>query len=213
MWQGRIGGLADHREPSPASSRAVRVQLWPLFPVLGSALRHRRRRRRLRARPCAGVRSRGARAAGAARRCSGAAPVARLDVEVDNLRSAKGMVRVCLTADPDNFPACVDDARAVTRSVPAGVHALRFDGLPHGDYAVAVIHDENGNDKLDTLPASRAKASASRATRRSVRPAALRRRPLRRSTVMHERQQVTDALHLLTGPSRTQSATTRALRG
>jgi hypothetical protein len=35
------------------------------------------------------------------------------------MRSAKGMVRVCLTADPDNFPACVDDARATTRSIPA----------------------------------------------------------------------------------------------
>lgn len=61
------------------------------------------------------------------------------------------MVRVCLTADPGNFPACVDDARAVTRSVPAGMTAIAFDGLPHGDYAFAVIHDENGNNKLDTM--------------------------------------------------------------
>ncbi|MCP3736039.1 DUF2141 domain-containing protein [Sphingomonas sp. RP10(2022)] len=81
----------------------------------------------------------------------GAAPIARLDVSVGHLRSAKGMLRVCLTADPANFPACVDDADAVTRSVPAGTHALRFDGLPLGQYAVAVIHDENGNAKLDTI--------------------------------------------------------------
>ena len=81
----------------------------------------------------------------------GAAPIARLDVGVDHMRSAKGMLRVCLTADPDNFPACVDDADAVTRSVPAGAHAMRFDGLPLGNSAVAVIHDENGNAKLDTF--------------------------------------------------------------
>ena len=81
----------------------------------------------------------------------GAAPIARLDVGVDHMRSAKGLLRVCLTADPDNFPACVDDADAVTRSVPAGAHAMRFDGLPLGHYAVAVIHDENGNAKLDTF--------------------------------------------------------------
>ncbi|MBI0475689.1 DUF2141 domain-containing protein [Sphingomonas sp. MA1305] len=81
----------------------------------------------------------------------GAAPVARLDVAVDQLRSAKGLIRVCLTADPDNFPACVDDADAVTRSVSAGVHALTFEGLPRGSYAIAVIHDENGNAKLDTI--------------------------------------------------------------
>ena len=81
----------------------------------------------------------------------GAAPIARLDVGVSQMRSAKGSLRVCLTADPDNFPACVDDANAVTRSVPAATHTLRFDGLPLGNYAVAVIHDENNNKKLDTL--------------------------------------------------------------
>jgi len=81
----------------------------------------------------------------------GAAPIARLDVSVDQMRSAKGLLRVCLTADPDNFPACVDDADAITRSVPAGTHAMHFDGLPLGRYAIAVIHDENGNARLDTF--------------------------------------------------------------
>lgn len=74
-----------------------------------------------------------------------------LSVDIANLRSAKGLVRVCLTADPTNFPACIDDADAVTRSIPASAHSIRFDGLPRGDYAVAVIHDENGNRKLDTF--------------------------------------------------------------
>lgn len=81
----------------------------------------------------------------------GASPVSDLRIQVADLRSAKGMVRVCLTADPSNFPACIDDARAVTRSVPAGVTAIAFDGLPYGDYAFAVIHDENGNNRLDTM--------------------------------------------------------------
>lgn len=81
----------------------------------------------------------------------GATPIARLDVGVANMRSAKGALRVCLTADPDNFPACVDDAKAVTRTVAAGVHAITFYGLPPGSYAVAVIHDENNNAKLDTF--------------------------------------------------------------
>ncbi len=81
----------------------------------------------------------------------GATPVASLDVAVEQLRSAKGLLRVCLTADPDNFPNCVDDTDAVTRSVPAGAKGVRFEGLPRGGYAVAVIHDENGNAKLDTF--------------------------------------------------------------
>lgn len=81
----------------------------------------------------------------------GAAPTTRLDVAVDNLRNAKGLVRICLTADPKNFPACVDDADAVTRTIPAATRTLRFDALPRGGYAIAVIHDENGNAKLDTV--------------------------------------------------------------
>ena len=81
----------------------------------------------------------------------GAAPTGDLSVDIVRLRSTRGMIRVCLTADPDNFPACIDDAEAVTRSIPATAHDMRFDGLPRGDYALAVIHDENGNRKLDTF--------------------------------------------------------------
>lgn len=82
---------------------------------------------------------------------TGAAPVSRLDVTLEHLRSAKGLVRVCLTADPRNFPACIDDAEAVTLSIPAGERRFTLPALPRGDYALAVIHDENGNGRLDTL--------------------------------------------------------------
>ena len=70
---------------------------------------------------------------------------------MQKLRSAKGMIRLCLTAAPDNFPNCIDDKEAVTRSVPASAPLLDLGLLPHGDYAIAVIHDENGNKKLDTF--------------------------------------------------------------
>lgn len=81
----------------------------------------------------------------------GAAPISTLDVTIDNVRSARGVLRVCLTADPRNFPGCVDDAQAVTRTVPANSHQVQFGGLPLGNYAVAVIHDENDNARLDTV--------------------------------------------------------------
>ena len=67
------------------------------------------------------------------------------------MRSARGLIRICLTVDPKNFPGCADDRHATTRSVPAGQHVIRFDGLPPGLYAVALIHDENANAKLDTM--------------------------------------------------------------
>lgn len=81
----------------------------------------------------------------------GAVPVATLKVDVDALRNQRGIIRLCLTAAADNFPRCVDDERAVSRSVPATMRSLAYDGLPPGGYAVAVIHDENGNGKLDTF--------------------------------------------------------------
>lgn len=81
----------------------------------------------------------------------GVTPVSTLQVDVQGLRSTRGMIRLCMTADPKNFPGCTDDARAITRSVPATSHQISLDGVAPGSYAVSVIHDENGNAKLDTL--------------------------------------------------------------
>ena len=82
---------------------------------------------------------------------TGAAPVTRLDVTLDRLRSHRGLIRVCLTADPANFPACTDDADAVALTVPASAGRFSVPGLARGDYAMAIIHDENGNGRLDTF--------------------------------------------------------------
>jgi uncharacterized protein (DUF2141 family) len=81
----------------------------------------------------------------------GAAAPGEVALSIAGLRSAKGVVQVCLTSDPVNFPGCAGDRHAIKRKVDAKVAQLRFDGLPSGAYAVALIHDENGNDKLDTM--------------------------------------------------------------
>lgn len=80
-----------------------------------------------------------------------ATPVGRLEVSVAGLRSGDGVIRICLTANPGAFPACHNDALAVRRNVPAGAALPAFEGLPPGDYAAAVMHDENGNKRLDTF--------------------------------------------------------------
>lgn len=81
----------------------------------------------------------------------GASPMASLEVGVTGLRSAKGLIRVCVTADPKHFPQCDGDPLARHLSVPATATAqLRFDDMPSGGYAVALFHDENGNGKVDT---------------------------------------------------------------
>ena len=81
----------------------------------------------------------------------GASPVGRLDVEVSGLRSGRGVVRVCVTAAAASFPRCHGDPLAARRNVPATLHVVTVDGLPPGSYAAALLHDENGNKRLDTF--------------------------------------------------------------
>ena len=57
-----------------------------------------------------------------------------------------------MTTRPDRFPKCQDDPHARRLKIAAsGDSELRFAGLPSGDYALALIHDENGNNRLDTM--------------------------------------------------------------
>ncbi|AQR75943.1 hypothetical protein BXU08_15550 [Sphingomonas sp. LM7] len=78
-------------------------------------------------------------------------PHASLDIEITGLRSAKGMIQLCLTADAGAFPDCKSGAGGMRRTWSAAVPRIRFEDLPPGDYAVAVIHDANANAKLDTM--------------------------------------------------------------
>lgn len=71
-----------------------------------------------------------------------------LRVEVSGIRNARGTLDCGLFTDAANFPDGVG-ARAV-RAVIEGARAVCvFDRVPPGTYAVAVLHDENGNGRLD----------------------------------------------------------------
>ena len=62
------------------------------------------------------------------------------------------MIRVCLTARPGQFPRLRRRPHAITRSVPANQRDHpHFAGLAPGNYAAALIHDENSNARLDTF--------------------------------------------------------------
>nr|WP_137677109.1 DUF2141 domain-containing protein [Parerythrobacter lutipelagi] len=72
-----------------------------------------------------------------------------INVTVTDLRNTKGVVRACLTPDPDDFPKC-KKASANSVVVPAGKSVtLRFEGVKPGNYAIALLHDENNNNKAD----------------------------------------------------------------
>ena len=81
---------------------------------------------------------------------SGASPEARVDLTVTGLRSSHGALLVCLTTSPRHFPDCAGDPAARHLSLPASEPSIRFADVPSGHYAIALIHDENGDGKLDT---------------------------------------------------------------
>ncbi len=81
------------------------------------------------------------------------APVAldslEITIVVDQLRSARGRVRVALWAGPEGFTDA--DAAIAKADQPAQAGVVRFSipGLAPGRYAVASYHDENGNGEFD----------------------------------------------------------------
>lgn len=80
-----------------------------------------------------------------------ATQTAMLEVDLDRVRSARGLIQACVMQDPANFPNCGADPHARRLVVKAGSPTLSFEGLAPGEYAVALFHDENSNGRLDTL--------------------------------------------------------------
>jgi uncharacterized protein (DUF2141 family) len=62
------------------------------------------------------------------------------------------MLHLCLTQSSNSFLDCRTDPKARKLSLPVrGQPKLHFGGLAPGSYVIAVIHDENGNGRLDTF--------------------------------------------------------------
>lgn len=77
-------------------------------------------------------------------------PGVDLTVAIDHLRSDRGDLLICVTADERHFPDCSGDARARHVVAPAdAAGAIVIGDLAPGRYAVSVIHDENANGRLD----------------------------------------------------------------
>ncbi len=84
----------------------------------------------------------------------GAAPVGQgqpLSMALEGLRSAKGQILVCITRSAAYFPDCSHDPDKRHFAVPASDGPVVLGQLAPGSYAIAIIHDENGNGKLDTF--------------------------------------------------------------
>lgn len=74
----------------------------------------------------------------------------RIVVELRHLRDSRGSVRCALFASPDGFPTNADKAVAGAASkVRRRSAACIFSNVAPGAYAVAVLHDENDNGRMD----------------------------------------------------------------
>ena len=74
-----------------------------------------------------------------------------IHVEVSGLRSNKGQVLCALHSSAEGFPKKAEKAVArVSAKITERQAACDFTGIAAGTYAVAVVHDENSNGKLDT---------------------------------------------------------------
>lgn len=79
-----------------------------------------------------------------------------LTITIENLRNNKGQLFLCVfskeSSDTAAFPDCEKGKPVRTQKIlpGSGNTVVTFYGLKDGEYAVAMIHDENNNGKLDT---------------------------------------------------------------
>jgi uncharacterized protein (DUF2141 family) len=78
-------------------------------------------------------------------------PLAEIEVAVERLRNSRGLLHFCLSNNPRFFPDCSADPNAIKRTIKATEPTVRLQGVPTGDYALTVLHDENRNGRLDTM--------------------------------------------------------------
>ena len=74
----------------------------------------------------------------------------RLEVEALGVESSEGSVQVAIYREASGFLKMDHVYRNAGSKATQGMTRVVFEDLPEGEYALAVFHDENGNDELDT---------------------------------------------------------------
>lgn len=73
-----------------------------------------------------------------------------ISVEINNVKTSNGMINVAVYDESDGFLKFDRVYKADSVLAKKGKTELHITGLPEGVYALAIFHDENGNNKLDT---------------------------------------------------------------
>ena len=72
-----------------------------------------------------------------------------LEVTVKALRNDKGQLRMAIFNDPGEFPRG-NEIRSLDIQAKSGDVTVLFRGIKPGTYALAIHHDENLNNEMDT---------------------------------------------------------------
>jgi len=76
--------------------------------------------------------------------------VGTINVNIRNISKPEGMLGVALYSSKQGFPDKSDHAVATrVRKISGTEHEVRFENIPYGTYAISVLHDENGNGRMD----------------------------------------------------------------
>jgi uncharacterized protein (DUF2141 family) len=82
---------------------------------------------------------------------SGFTPPAKdIVIRVDKIRNAKGFILVALHANGKDFPASEKAFRMERGQISEGSAEIVLHDVPAGRYAIALFHDENNDQKLNT---------------------------------------------------------------
>jgi uncharacterized protein (DUF2141 family) len=78
-------------------------------------------------------------------------PAPGLAIRLSGFHSDEGQVLLTVYRGEDGFPGDPDRAwKRIVAKISGGRASVDLQGVPPGDYAIAVVHDENANNALDT---------------------------------------------------------------
>jgi uncharacterized protein (DUF2141 family) len=71
-------------------------------------------------------------------------------IELTNLRSTNGKILASIYDEPETFPKTRNMMKQkILDGIPGEKMIIQFDHLSPGTYAIAVMHDENGDEKMN----------------------------------------------------------------
>lgn len=75
-----------------------------------------------------------------------------ITIKVTDLRNEDGVIRACMTRVESIFPRCVRDPKSHRTVVRArNGTTIRFDNVEPGEWAIALLHDENEDGKANRM--------------------------------------------------------------